>query len=87
MQKQPVIDRSIWFICKDQNPRFVLFVLFLFLKTHKLKISCQLEDLCKEQSHEGSAIIYRIMYIVICCGHIGYLFSPLLGLVSYVFNR
>ena len=55
MQKQPVIDRSIyitkWFMCKDQNPRLVLFVLFLFLKTHKLKISCQLEDLSKEQSH------------------------------------
>ena len=55
MQKQPVIDRSITsqkeLCAKIKNPRLVLFVLFLFLKTHKLKISCQLEDLCKEQSH------------------------------------
>ena len=55
MQKQPVIDRSITSqngLCakiKTQDPCYLFY--FLSLKTHKLKISCQLENLCKEQSN------------------------------------
>ena len=55
MQKQPVIDRSITsqngLCAKIKTEDSCYLFLFLFLKTHKLKISCQLEDLCKVQSH------------------------------------
>ena len=57
----------------------MLFVLFLFLKTYKLKISCLLKDLCKKRSHYLSK-----MCDLICGGRIGfYSFTPVARLVSY----
>ena len=63
---------------KDQNPRLVVFVLFLFLKTYKLKVSCLLKDLCKKRSHYLSK-----MCDLICGGHIGFhSFTPVARLLS-----